>query len=87
MCYRRFTFIDVGSEGRCSDGGVFSNTSLVRTIEDSSLKLPELQTLPNGDVALQFVFLADEAFPLKVSLRSSSCVIMILHIFILYVVF
>ena len=52
----RFTYIDVGSEGRCSDGGVFSNTSLLKLVEVSSFYLPEPRTPPNGDDTLPYVF-------------------------------
>ena len=62
----RLTYIDVGSEGRCSDGGVFANTSLVKAVEDCSLHLPEPRKPPGGDVTLPYVFMGDEAFPLRI---------------------
>lgn len=49
-----FEYIDVGANGRASDGGVFSKSSLKSAIEDNLLKLP-----PNT------VFVGDDAFPLK----------------------
>ncbi|CAH1981115.1 unnamed protein product [Acanthoscelides obtectus] len=49
-----FQYIDVGANGRASDGGVFSKSSLNSAIENNLLKLP-----PNA------VFVADDAFPLK----------------------
>ncbi|KAL1509027.1 hypothetical protein ABEB36_003833 [Hypothenemus hampei] len=49
-----FTFIDVGTYGNCSDGGIFAKSSLHKAIEEKNLNLP------NGSVIL-----GDEAFPLK----------------------
>jgi len=45
--------IDVGANGRCSDGGIFRNSSLKLAIENGFLNLPK-----NG------YFVADDAFPL-----------------------
>lgn len=48
-----FTYIDVGANGRASDGGVFARSTLKNAVENKELNLP-----PNT------VFLADDAFPL-----------------------
>lgn len=50
----RFLYIDVGAQGRHSDGGVFENSSLKQNIENNGLQIPD-----------NFVFVGDEAFPLK----------------------
>ena len=39
-------FIDVGCQGRISDGGVYSNSSLSNAIENNLLDLPPLRPLP-----------------------------------------
>lgn len=49
-----FSYIDIGAKGRYSDGGVYSNSSLKRAIDDGSLNIPA-----------QSVFVADAAFPLQ----------------------
>nr|XP_026499959.1 protein ALP1-like [Vanessa tameamea] len=49
-----FTYIDIGAKGRYSDGGVFSNCSLKRAIDDGSLNIPA-----------ESVIVADAAFPLQ----------------------
>lgn len=49
-----FKYIDVGSNGRASDGGVFAKSSLKNAVENNLLNMP-----PNT------VFIADDAFPLK----------------------
>ena len=71
----RFTFIDVGCQGRISDGGVFRNSSLCKAINTNTLSLPEAQPLPKSDLPewqdyeddtpIPFVFVADDAFPLS----------------------
>ncbi|XP_026497887.2 uncharacterized protein LOC113402004 [Vanessa tameamea] len=49
-----FTYIDIGAKARYSDGGVFSNCSLKRAIDDGSLNIPA-----------ENVIVADAAFPLQ----------------------
>lgn len=49
-----FRYIDIGAQGRHSDGGVFDHCSLRHMIEQNKLHIPE-----------NFVFVGDEAFPLK----------------------
>ncbi|XP_026821628.1 protein ALP1-like [Rhopalosiphum maidis] len=49
-----FKYIDVGSNGRASDGGIFSKSSLKNAVENNLLNMP-----PNT------IFVADDAFPLK----------------------
>ena len=38
--YHKFMFIDVGCQGRISDGGVYNNSSLSNAIENNLLDLP-----------------------------------------------
>lgn len=59
-----FTYIDVGCQGRISDGGVFRNSTLFRSLNDNTLNLPEDEPLPCGDVNLPYVIVGDDAFPL-----------------------
>lgn len=49
-----FRYIDVGAQGRHSDGGVFDNSSLKESIEKNELRIPH-----------GYVLVGDEAFPLK----------------------
>ncbi|KAM4044853.1 uncharacterized protein ACNLHF_008739 [Anomaloglossus baeobatrachus] len=56
-----FLYIDIGMNGRVSDGGVFEHTEFALRLKQNQLQLPTNQnTIGN----LNFVFLADEAFPL-----------------------
>ncbi|XP_008179485.1 uncharacterized protein LOC103308217 [Acyrthosiphon pisum] len=57
-----FLFIDIGCQGRISDGGVFKNTELHKKIEREKLNLPSPVPLPGKNVDIPFVILADEAF-------------------------
>lgn len=59
-----FTYIDVGCQGRISDGGVFRNSTLFRSLNNNTLNLPEDEPLPSGDVNLPYVIVGDDAFPL-----------------------
>jgi len=60
----RFLYVDVGCNGRVSDGGVFQGCSLQRAFAAKSLGIPEPKAVPGGRV-FPFTVLADEAFPLK----------------------
>lgn len=61
----RFTYTDIGAEGRNSDGGVYGSCGLNRKLETNSLSLPPDRTPEGGSQALPYVMLADEAFPLR----------------------
>jgi hypothetical protein len=61
----RFIYVDVGCNGRISDGGVFKNCSLGRATDDGLLNLPMPTPLPNRNKHVPYVIVADEAFPLK----------------------
>lgn len=41
-----FTFVDVGCQGRISDGGVFRNTVLFKKLEENALMIREDEPLP-----------------------------------------
>ena len=60
-----FIYVDVGTNGRVSDGGVFGKSTLKNAIQSNALKMPVYGKLPNSDSMSPFVFVADEAFPLS----------------------
>ena len=62
----RFVMVDVGGAGWQSGGGVLSNSLFGREFENGSLSLPDNRSLPGLPCSsLPYVFLGDEAFPLK----------------------
>ena len=61
----RFRYVDIGSNGRVSDGGVFSGCSLFQALETKQAGIPEPRPLPGGEVPTNFFIVADEAFALK----------------------
>ncbi|XP_020496176.1 uncharacterized protein [Labrus bergylta] len=61
----RFLYVDVGSNGRISDGGVFGGWTLQDALENRTSKIPAPAPFPASDTPAPFCIVADEAFPLK----------------------
>lgn len=61
---KEFIMIDVGCNGRVSDGGVLYYTKFWDSYQTGKLNLPEAAPLPNTTETFPFVFTADEAFAL-----------------------
>lgn len=61
----RFMLIDIGEYGKDSDGGVLHISKIYRRIEKGTLKVPNAKLLPNTTKITPFVFIGDEAFPLR----------------------
>lgn len=60
-----FTIVDIGAEGRQSDGGVFRNSEIGKRFEANSFKLPIPRQIEIDGPELPYVLVADEAFPLS----------------------
>ncbi|XP_071653255.1 putative nuclease HARBI1 [Temnothorax longispinosus] len=60
----RFIIVDIGGEGRQSDGGIFRNSLIRNYFENALLKLPNPKSVQIDGPVLPYVLLADEAFPL-----------------------
>lgn len=60
----RFITIDVGNYGKQSDGGTFRYSSLYKCLSTGRLQLPPEQIVPEKDMKLPFVIIADDAYPL-----------------------
>ena len=61
-----FTFVDIGDNGRHSDGGLFSNSTFGIAIEQQKLGLSSPTHLPGlSTTKFPYVFVGDEAFPLR----------------------
>lgn len=61
----RFIWIDVGSYGKNSDSGVFSNSKLCKYLDENQLNVPNDHSLPGTNTLAPYVIVGDEAFPLK----------------------
>lgn len=61
----KFIYVDVGCNGRISDGGVFKNSTLYAALEGKSLNIPEAKCLPNRNKPVPYVLVGDEAFSLS----------------------
>lgn len=73
--YYRFIYVDIGCQGRLSDGGVWRNTSFYEKLARNELSLPADAKLSSDDLhdslledttdlELPYVFVADDAFAL-----------------------
>ena len=69
----KFLFVDVGCQGRISDGGIYRNSSFKKALDQGHLNLPDPAPLPASSDPLwmhdennpvPYVFVADDAFPL-----------------------
>jgi hypothetical protein len=59
-----FIYVNVGCQGRISDGGVFRNTEFYRKLGNNDLYLPQDEALPGRTVPVPYTLLADDAYPL-----------------------
>lgn len=62
--YYKFLFVDVGCNGRISDGGVYKNSVLCSLINNNSLNFPSQSNLPSTNTAVPYMLVADDAFAL-----------------------
>ncbi|KAK3851069.1 hypothetical protein Pcinc_042253 [Petrolisthes cinctipes] len=61
----RFIYLDIGAYEKENAVSVFAQSTFGRALEDGSLLLPQ-----SGDGELPYVFVANEAFPLKPQLMT-----------------
>ncbi|CAH1977608.1 unnamed protein product [Acanthoscelides obtectus] len=60
-----FMFVDVGTQDRISDGGVFNDSLLKEKNDNESLNLPPPKQLDGTNYVIPYHFVADTAFPLS----------------------
>jgi len=63
-----FTMVDIGACGRQSDGGVFANSQFDAALKNCTLNIPQSEILPGSRRVAPFVFVADNAFPLRTNI-------------------
>ncbi|CAH1973594.1 unnamed protein product [Acanthoscelides obtectus] len=59
-----FTFVDIGCQGRISDGGVFKRCDLYQKIANGTLNFPQNSPLPGRTKQTPYVLIGDAVFPL-----------------------
>nr|CAI5842494.1 unnamed protein product [Callosobruchus analis] len=64
----RFIYVNIGVNGRHSDGGVFSRSNLAYAIQNNTAHFSPPATLPGLQAEVPYVIIADEAFPLMKNL-------------------
>ena len=60
-----FVNVETESNGRISNGGVFSNSALYQNLEQNNLGIPLETPLPKRTLPVPYNIVADHAFPLK----------------------
>lgn len=68
----KFLYIDIGCNGRVSDGGVFQQSSLFTALENNSLNIPPPEPLPGSSLPVPYTIVAESAFPLKKYIQKHS---------------
>ncbi|XP_071510863.1 uncharacterized protein [Diadema antillarum] len=61
----KFMYLDVGSNGSCSDAGIFKDSELYSALEEGAAALPPPEPLPDDDHPIPLFFVGDDAFGLK----------------------
>jgi hypothetical protein len=61
----QFLMCDFGTNGRISDGGVLQNTKFCHKLLSNLLNIPPEETVRNSSRRLPYVFVVDDAFPLR----------------------
>lgn len=61
----KFLFVDIGCNGRVSDGSVFENSGLAEALRCNKLNIPADTPIEGIEGDMPFCIVADEAFPLK----------------------
>lgn len=63
-----FIYVNAGTNGSISDGGVFKHTSFHEKLLSNQLHLPGPSALPSSDVVAPYCFVADSAFAMNENL-------------------
>ena len=60
----KFLFVDIGSNGNISDGGIFKDSGFYEALNASAAGIPDPEPLPHDDKPMPYVIVGDEAFGL-----------------------
>lgn len=61
----KFIYASVGTQGRFSDAGLFAQSDLLQAMDQGLLNFPPPEPLPSTDIMMPYMFVGDEAYPLK----------------------
>lgn len=61
----KLLYIDVGRNGRFSDGGVFNRCNFAQAMHTNQLNLPSPKPLPGREFPVPYTLVADDAFALR----------------------
>lgn len=61
----KLLYVDVGRNGRYSDGGVFNRCTFAQALDSIQLCLPPPKPLPGREMPVPYVLVADDAFALR----------------------
>nr|XP_033486035.1 uncharacterized protein LOC117258913 [Epinephelus lanceolatus] len=64
----KFVYASAGTQGRVSDASVFAQSDLGAAMDKGLLHVPPDDTLPNTDILMPYMFIGDEAYPLRADL-------------------
>lgn len=64
----KFIYVNVGIQGRVSDGGIFGQLVLRAVMNRCLLNILPLKQLPGTNITVPYAFVEDEAFPLRTDL-------------------
>lgn len=68
-----FLHVDIGCQGRISDGGDLRNSTLFNMILDGTLNLPQPIPLQGRNIPVPFYFIGDDAFPISQNIYWTPC--------------
>lgn len=60
----KFTYIDVGAFGKCSDSSIYKKSILYQKLVNKDIQIPEKRPISNNGVPMPYVIVGDEAFGL-----------------------
>lgn len=61
----KLLYVDVGRNGRFSDGGVFNRCTFGQALDSNQLHLPAPKALPDRETPVPYVLVADDAFAIR----------------------
>jgi len=66
MCDANFNFllVDIGTPGRCSDGGVFRSSNMGKAFANKTINFPEPIDIGGVNGPIPYFIVGDERFPL-----------------------